>query len=398
MSARLENLKESDDILTFTLGGVDVSYANAIRRTILSDIPVVCFKTTPYEENKANILINTSRLNNEIIKQRLSCIPVCIKDLAIPFKNYLLEVDVENKTDTSIYVTTKDFRIRNTTTDSYLDEADLRKIFPPYIPPTGKGEYFIDFLKLRPRVSDELPGERIKLTCELIVSTARDDSMFNVTATCAYGCTPDEAKINTELGIRKHKWQEEGKSEKEINFEAANWKLLEGMRYVKRMSFDYVLQTIGIYENTELIIKACEILLDKFQEQERLLDADEIEIKPANVTMENTYDVVLVNEDYTVGNILNYEIYDIYYNDLKKVSYVGFKKMHPHDSDSLLRIAIVEPNLGKEYVKQMLKTIFKQVLDNLQQIKGLFDGSRTQFAAVLKEPKGRNQSAMDGGP
>ena len=64
MSARLENLKESDDILTFTLGGVDVCYANAIRRTILSDIPVVCFKTTPYAENKADILINTTRLNN----------------------------------------------------------------------------------------------------------------------------------------------------------------------------------------------------------------------------------------------------------------------------------------------------------------------------------------------
>jgi len=398
MSARIENLKESDDILTFTLGGVDVSYVNAIRRTILSDIPVVCFKTTPYEENKANILINTTRLNNEIIKQRLSCIPICIKDLAIPFKNYLLEVDVENKTDTSIYVTTKDFRIKNVTTDSYLDEADLRKIFPPYIPPTGKGEYFIDFLKLRPRVSDELPGERIKLTCELIVSTARDDSMFNVTATCSYGCTPDEAKINTELGIRKHKWQEEGKSEKEVNFEAANWKLLEGMRYVKRRSFDFVLQTVGIYENTELIIKACEILLDKFQEQQQLLDADEIEIKPANVTMENTYDVTLVNEDYTVGNILNFEIYDVYYNDLKKVSYVGFKKMHPHDSDSVLRVAIVEPNLGKEYVKQILKTTIAEILDNLQHIKGLFDGSRTKFAAVVKEPKGRNQSAADGGP
>jgi len=126
------------------------------------------------------------------------------------------------------------------------------------------------------------------------------------------------------------------------------------------------------------------------------LDADEIEIKPANVTMENTYDVVLVNEDYTVGNILNYEIYDIYYNDLKKVSYVGFKKMHPHDSDSVLRIAIVEPNLGKEYVKQMLKTIFKQVLDNLQNIKGLFDGSRTRMAAVEQRRSGTR--ASDGGP
>jgi DNA-directed RNA polymerase subunit L len=391
MSARLENLKESDDILTFTLGGVDVCYANAIRRTILSDIPVVCFKTTPYAENKADILINTTRLNNEIIKQRLSCIPICIKDLAIPFKNYLLEVDVENKTDTSIYVTTKDFKIKNTTTDSYLDEVDLRKIFPPYIPPTGKGEYFIDFVKLRPKVSEELPGERIKFTCELIVSTARDDSMFNVTATCAYGCTPDDAKINTELGIRKHKWQEEGKSEKEINFEAANWKLLEGMRYVKKRSFDFILQTVGIYENTELMIKACEILLDKFQEQDRLLDDDIMEIKPANVTMENTYDVVLVNEDYTVGNILNFEIYDIYYNDLKKVSYVGFKKMHPHDNDSLLRVSIVEANLGKEFVKQMLKTVIKQVIDNIQQVKGLFDGSR------VRERKSGTR-ASDGGP
>ena len=397
MSAKVENLKESDDIMTFTIAGVDVSYVNAIRRTILSDIPVVCFKTTPYAENKANILINTTRLNNEIIKQRLSCIPVCIKDLAIPFKNYLLEVDVENKTDTAIYVTTKDFKIKNTTTDSYLDEADLRKIFPPYIPPTGKGEYFIDFVKLRPKVSEELPGERIKLTCELIVSTARDDSMFNVTATCSYGCTPDEAKINTELGVRKHKWQEEGKSEREINFEAANWKLLEGMRYVKKRSFDFILQTVGIYENTELMIKACEILLDKFQEQGRLLDEDTLEIKPANVTMENTYDVVLVNEDYTVGNILNFEIYDIYYNDLKKVSYVGFKKMHPHDSDSLLRISIVEANLGKEFVKQMLKTVIKEILNNIQQIKGLFDGSRVRASAVVTERRSDTR-ASDGNP
>ena len=393
MSAKLVNLKESDDILTFTLSGVDVSYANAIRRTILSDIPVVCFKTTPYAENKANILINTTRLNNEIIKQRLSCIPICIKDLAIPFKNYLLEIDVENKTDTSIYVTTKDFRIKNVTTDSYLEEEDLRKIFPPYIPPTGKGEYYIDFVKLRPKMSDELPGERLKMTCELIVSTSRDDSMFNVTATCAYGCTPDDAKINTELGIRKHKWQEEGKSEKEVNFESANWKLLEGMRYVKRNSFDFILQTVGIYENTELVIKACEILYDKFTEQRQLLEDDQMEIKPANVTMENCYDVVLVNEDYTVGNIMNYEIYYIYFTDLKKVSYVGFKKMHPHDSDSLIRIAIVEPNLGKDYIKQILKTIMTQILENIQQIKGLFDGSRVRVSATERKP-----SAADGGP
>ena len=376
MSARIENLKESDETLTFTIASVDVSYINAVRRTILSDIPIVCFKTTPYEENKANILINTTRLNNEILKQRLSCIPICIKDLEIPFKNYVLEVDVENKTDTAIYVTTKDFKIKNMTTDSYLDEGDLRKIFPSYVPPTGKGEYFIDFVKLRPKLSEELPGERIKLTCALTIGTAREDSSFNVTGTCAYGCTPDETKMVEELAKRKQKWADEGKSEANIAFESANWKLLEGLRYVKRSSFDFILQTVGIYENADIIVKACQILMDKFVELKRLLDKDEIEIKPSDSTIETSYDVILENEDYTIGNILNFELYDIYYRDLKKLSYVGFKKMHPHDTHSILRLGFEEPTSGKDTIRQMLATVLEASFKEISHIKGLFDGGR----------------------
>jgi DNA-directed RNA polymerase subunit L len=376
MSAKIANLKEVDDILTFTLSGVDVSYANAIRRTILSDIPIVCFKTTPNEENKANILINTTRLNNEILKQRLSCIPICIKDLEIPIKNYVLEVDVENKTDTAIYVTTKDFKIKNMTLDSYLDEGDLRKIFPSYVPPTGKGEYFVDFVKLRPKLSEELPGERIKLTCALTLGTARQDSSFNVTGTCAYGCTPDETKIAEELAKRKQKWADEGKSEANIEFEAANWKLLEGLRYVKRNNFDFILQTVGIYENSEIIIKSCQILMDKFIELKQVLDKDQIEIIPSDSTMDTSYDVILENEDYTVGNILNYELYDTYYRDFKKLTYVGFKKMHPHDTHSILRMAFTEPTAGKDTVRQMLAAVFETAFKEISHIKGLFDGGR----------------------
>ena len=50
----LNSDSDKDDALLFTLSGVNVSLANAIRRTILSDIPLVVFKTAPYEENKAN--------------------------------------------------------------------------------------------------------------------------------------------------------------------------------------------------------------------------------------------------------------------------------------------------------------------------------------------------------
>ena len=375
--AKVFDLKEEDGLMSFTISNIDVSYVNAIRRTILSDIPIVCFKTTPYEENKANILINTTRLNNEILKQRLSCIPICISNLEdTPIKNYLLEVDVENKIDVTVIVTTKDFNIKDISSNTYLDEGEQKKIFPPFIPPTGSGEYYIDFVRLRPRISDEIPGERIKFTCEFSVSTARDDSMFNVTGTCAYGFSPDPEKMAEQLELRKQKWKDEDKKEAEIKFEAANWKLLEGLRYVKKNSFDFVLQTVGIYENEQIIIKASQILLQKFEVFKKSLMQDEVEIKPSENTMENCYDITLENEDYTIGNILNYELYAIFYTDVKLLDYVGFKKLHPHDLNSLLRVALTDITKSVSTVKTMLAKVIDEAITKIEGIKGCFDGTR----------------------
>jgi DNA-directed RNA polymerase alpha subunit len=376
MSAKIEELKETGDTMTFILTGLDPCYANGLRRVIVSDIPIVVFKTTPHNENKSNILINTSRLNNEIIKQRLSCIPICIRDLEIEFANYLLELDVENKTDTMIMVTTKDFKIKNLTTNSYLEENTLRDIFPPYIPPTGKNEYYIDFLRLRPKISDELPGERIKLNCTFSISTAKDDSMFNVTGTCSYGFTPDRDEMVKQLAIRRHKWEEEDKTAAEIEFETKNWNLLEGLRYVKRQSFDFIVQTVGIFGNTDIVIKACQILIEKIDIQKQLLDKDELNIEKSDNTLENCYDVTLVNEDYTVGVILNNEIYETFYKEHKTLSYTGFKKMHPHDTDSLLRIAFIEPNSGKSAVKEILTAVMVDAVRKIEDVIDCFSGRR----------------------
>jgi len=376
MASKIANFKEEDGILTFTLTNTDVSYANAVRRTILSDIPIIVFKTMPYEENTCNIMVNTSRLNNEIIKQRLGCIPICIRDIDIPTKNYLLELDVENRTDTVMIVTTQDFKIRDTVTDKLLDESAVKKIFPPFIPPNGSGEYYIDFLRLRPKLSEEIPGEKIKLTCELSVSTAREDSMYNVTGTCSYGCTPDEVKMEEQLQIRKQKWKDDGKKESEIDFEAKNWKLLEGLRYVKSKSFDFVIQSVGIYDNVDIILKAAEILKGKFLGLKHNLTQDQVDIHASDNTLENCYDVILENEDYTIGNILNYELYTVFYVDLKVLDYIGFKKMHPHDSDSILRVSLVDKTKGIANIKTMLISTIDSAIKKIDSIKGCFDGSR----------------------
>ena len=377
MATKIAQLKEEDGIMTFTISNIDISYINAIRRTILSDIRICVFKTTPYEENNATITFNTCRLNNEIVKQRLSCIPIVINCIELEnpldtIKNYLLVVDVENNTDTTMIVTTKDFKILNTATNKYLEDGEVKKIFPPFIPPNGNGEYYIDFLRLRPRISDEIPGEKIKLTCKFTLGTSREDSMFNVTGTCSLGFTPDYEKMEEQLEIRKQKWKDEGKKEAEIIFESKNWKLLEGMRYVIKNSFDFIIGTVGIYDNDKIIMEACNILSSKMNNLKELLTSDEVDIKRSDNLLENCYDITLVNEDYTVGNILNYELYSIFYTDLKIIDYVGFKKFHPHDTDSILRISLVDKTKGIPAIKTMVISVIDEALKKFTDIRKLF--------------------------
>jgi len=371
MNPRIENFEEKDNILTFTLSGVDVCFANGIRRTILSEIPTVVFRTSPYEKNKANIIENTSRLNNEIIKQRLSCIPIHISDLNIPLNDYLLEIDEENKTDTKMFVTSQHFKIKNIKTNKFLEEKDLRKIFPPYIPSNGKNEYYIEFLRLRPKISNEILGEKIKLTCEFSISSAKDDSMFNVTGTCAYGFTPDPAKIKEELIKNQQKWKDDGKNVDEIKYNSENWKLLEGLRYVKPNSYDFIVESIGVFENNILLEKACDILSEKFSYLNELNEKDEIQIKSSISTMANCYDIILENENYTVGNILNYILYTVFYRDLKQLNYCGFKKMHPHDSESILRLGFESPASNKTTIKTIIKFGATEAIKIINKIKDL---------------------------
>ena len=90
---------EDEDGLHFTIKDVHVSFANAIRRTIISDIPIVVIRTETSEINTCKIEANTSRFHNEIVKQRLSTIPIHVKGNIVErfIKSYSLVVHVKNE-------------------------------------------------------------------------------------------------------------------------------------------------------------------------------------------------------------------------------------------------------------------------------------------------------------
>ena len=335
MSLKIDIQSKNDNVLSFTMSNVNVSIANCIRRTILSDIPTVVFKTVPFSESKATIIENTSIFNNEIIKQRLGCIPIHISDYEnFPLKNYELEINVQNESENPIYVTTADFKIKDKLNDKYLSKEELNRIFPPN---EYTGDY-IDFLRLKPKLSEELIGEKIYLTSEFSIGTSREDGMYNVVSVCSYGNTIDKVEQKKALDLLKQTWKDEGKNAKDIIFEEKNWKLLDGQRIVDKNSFDFIIQTIGVYSNFEIVFLGCKIIIDKLNDLKDIINNDKLVITVSDSTIKNSFDIKLENEDYTIGKVMEYYLYEKFYNS-GLLTYCGFKKYHPHDTFSIIRVA-----------------------------------------------------------
>ena len=334
MEPKIENITENNNTLQFTLKNCNVSYANAIRRVIISDIPCVVFETFPYEKNKVNITKNTTRL---IIKQRLSCIPIYIdifsKDIDID--DYIIELDVTNTSSEIIYVTTNDFRVKSLQSDKYIKQSSLSEIFPLDKLTNDP----IDIVRLLPNINNS-SQESLKLNAKLSILTAGNNGSFNVVSTCSYGNTIDNLKVKEEWDSRKRELVKTHTNEN-IKFIERNFYLLDAKRHFIEDSYDFKIETESVYSNFRLVEIACSIIINRLN---KLLDT--FKTKPeliylSNDTIDNCYICTLENEDYTIGKILENKLYNLYFNNKKILSYCGFLKRHPHDTFSIIKIGFI---------------------------------------------------------
>ena len=377
MEPKLKDFSEDSDILRFTLHGVEVSFANALRRTILSDIPIVVIETESNEKNKCHIKTNTGRLHNEILKQRLSCIPIhstLLRDSedkkALP-ENYSLVVDVENKTDNLMYVTTEDFRLRDNNAGKLLSKEEMEKLFPGLFPKNVQTQSYIDFARLRPKIGNDISGESLQFIADFSISNAKANSMYNVVSKCAYGNSPDTEKSATVWDNQESKMRSDGETDADIRFQKENFRILDAQRHYLPNSFDFVIQTIGIYDNKDIVRKSCAVLQNKFIDIVQLIDGGLMPILTSDTTMDYCYDIQLEDEDYTVGKVLEYILYSKYYDGEKKLNFCGFKKFHPHDTKSIIRVAFVDKQ-DKSVVNHYLRDACVDAQQVFKDIHGLF--------------------------
>ena len=91
--------------------------------------------------------------------------------------------------------------------------------------------------------------------------------------------------------------------------------------------------------------------------------------------MANSYDIILENEDYTIGKVLEYFLYTRFY-ETKTLTFCGFKKMHPHDSQSIIRVAYKDV-IDKSTIKGNLK-------ECIEESKQVFTKIRKEFLKMVK--------------
>jgi hypothetical protein len=320
-------VSNKNDVLAFTMADTDKSIVNALRRTIIGSIPAVVMRP----EN-CKISVNTTRFNNEILKQRLACIPVYIhpdKDI----ETYTIHLKKSNITSTVMYVTSEDFEVR----------VNGKKTEAALFPPNETTKTYIDILRLRPKM--ELAIESIELTATLSVATGNQSGTFNL-ANCSFTCSVNEVEA-------ENKWSKTGNTNKD---EYMDWKLLDAKRCVLPNSYDVKVESIAVYSNEQIVKIAC-LLLQK----ELLIYKDlELNIKASESTMPHCVDIVFDNCDYTIGKLLEYNLFSSLFP--KKITYISFIKIHPHDLSGILRIAFTE-DPSQQFIHKVFVDACKECID-----------------------------------
>jgi DNA-directed RNA polymerase subunit L len=366
-----------------TLQNVHYSVANSLRRSIMSLVKTVGFRALPYEHSTINIEKNDTYLNNEIIKHRVSMIPVYVAD-DMELDDYEFIIDEVNNTNTIQMVDTSHFKIRRISTNTMLKESEVRRILPPN---TLTGD-FIPIVKLKPkyytdlgmRQLNEVPSNitvpnttpiSLKLTAKLVRSNGMENGHFSPVCTCAYGNSIDQTVIKQKedeyVSETNRKNAELGLSAIDEEVLRRRFQINEVYKYYKTddygepNSFDFVIESIGQYTPIELIHRGfLELIteMDKFIEAVRTRNTELVDVKPSK-TIGNGFEIIAKDMNDTLGNIIqcylvnNCCLYDL--GDKRTLESITYNKVHQLEDKVLFTVRCLKKGIDETISDVFLK-------------------------------------------
>jgi hypothetical protein len=366
-----------------TMQNVHYSVANSLRRSIMSLVKTTGFRALPYEHATINVEKNDTYLNNEIIKHRISMVPVYVAD-DMDLDDYEFIIDEVNNTNTIQMVDTSHFKIRRISTNTMLKEAEVRRILPAN---TLTGD-FIPIVKLKPKYYTDLGVSKLaevprnitvpnttpislKLTAKLVRSNGMENGHFSPVCTCAYGNTIDQTIIKQKedeyVVATNAKNAELGLSAIDEDILRRRFQINEVYQYYKTdeygepNSFDFIIESVGQYSPIELIHRG---LLELITEMERFVEAvrtkntELVDVYPST-TVGNGFEILAKSMNDTLGNIIqcylvnNCCLYDL--GDERTLESITYNKVHQLEDKVLFTIRCLKMNMDDTIEKVFLK-------------------------------------------
>jgi DNA-directed RNA polymerase subunit L len=330
-------ISEDERTYQFTLSPIQVSYANTLRRLILTGVETIAFRsdmTSTGSTTDVEVKQNDTPMTNEMLADRIGLLPLCIPDpLQWKEDRYLFVLNATGNKDNMTHVTASDFVVKEfiSTEDSKEEYEKQEKkevivqsatFFPPN-PRTGQ----TCLIATLPRVVGSAP-QGIHIVAKATKGTGREHARFSPVSQCSYEYTLDtnpvrqETMFNTMQIKRCFQINEKGEP----------------------YSFDFTIETVGCLTVPYIVKRACEVGENMCSRYVNLQQGD----VPPEITITSSdsriigYDFLVRGHDHTLGNLLQTWLVENHIEGTAepKITYAGYCVPHPLRDEMVLRIGV----------------------------------------------------------
>ena len=385
MSLSILNSKTSNGILKFEIKSdvdnpIDKSIINGIRRTILNDISAVGI-----QQENIHINHNETSLHNEFMKHRISLIPLNI-DPTTYNNDYLLVLDVENKTSQIRTITTNDFKIHplkkenigkedlslskdNYDLDKEIDSKLKKKILRPFIIEDITSYIIITELK---NTNSETEYQHLQLYLFPTIGKGKINALFNNIPQCSYSFT-ESPKLLKQALTNELKIKNIGKDERDT-FEREFTNAYKQRYYYRNHDnepywYNFVIKSNHYFNSKDTFINSLNILIGRLNRCNENLKLITIEPEKSrySVTVEknNALHFILDDENDTIGNILQSHIVNNITDDTL-ITFCGYKKIHPLEEK--IKLVVFNKLLNDIDELSIVSKVIFSISDNIDEI------------------------------
>ena len=373
--------KSRPDELRFDLENCDVSFANSIRRIMISEIPTIAFDTIDYENSTLKVLENSGALHNEMLVHRLGMIPIYIEEpnMFDP-TDFKFVLNVQNKGTTILDVTSKDFQVIDNKTNL---EVDNTRFFPPN---TITGDNIL-ITKLKPNPGGG-EGEKIHIEGTARIGIGKENSRWSPCSCITYIYKKDEAKfqaaVEGHLEVQREKMGDLT-TEQEVEI-VKTFRINESERYYHTDEsnnpniFEFYVESVGVIHPKNILHQSFDILVNKINKFKQNFDAHlRGEDSTVNVmespTVMSAHDIIIDEEDHTLGFLLQSYIEKL----VPEVKFVGYNNPHPLKKNIVLRISTAKNDISD--IKTVIDTVTKGLTNICRDLQKIV---MTEFAIAAK--------------